>query len=470
MIADRSLFLVSALLVLLLGYAFFVSFSETAARDERLQGLAVQQEQKLSALAEQIQRIESGLEMPSAFTNPLNPALVGSGRGALYAIMPGGVLSPLALGQSDMLSDHYRVSTRNKTTFMYQTENENPWNLLTGRFDPVFVLVYLLPLFIFAVSYNLVSLEKEQGTLRIQLSHPVTLQALMFAKLSARMTPVLVVTILAVVLPFLALRGDAVVMSGQLPQSIAALLIVLAYGLFWFMLALFVNSFGFSSASNALILVGAWVFLVLVAPVILNVFVSRVSPVPSRIELATETRLVTIDGLNRYHELLSSDYRHVQDPSMLVSHDGSFDIPERLQAFYLINKSVDEKIGKLLANFEARLFVQQELVERFGFISPSILAYEGLVSLAGTGTGRYQHFTKQVNKYHRQWKEFFEPRITSGQVMTVADLREMPRFSWQELDLELLLAGSLTKAIQIFLVAVLLFVFGLWRLSKVTVL
>ena len=468
MVADRSLFLVSLLLIFLLGYALFIGFTATDVREERIRELAVQQEQKLSATAKQISLIESGREMPTAFSNPLNPALLGSGQGALHAVMPVSPLSPIALGQSDMLPDHYRVSIRNKTTFMYQTENENPWNLLTGRFDPVFVLVYLLPLFIFAVSYNLVSSEKEQGTLRMQLSQPVTLQLLMIAKLTARMVPVMIISILAITLPFLILRGTAVIASDQLLYGLVAVLIVLAYALFWFMLALFINSFGFSSAGNALILVGIWAFLVLVAPVLLNVYVSRVSPAPSRIELATETRLITIDGLNRYQELLSSDYRHVQESSMLLPQDGRFEVPERLQAFYLINKSVDEKVGTLLADFEMRLFAQQDLVERFGFVSPAILAYEGLLSIAGTGTRRYQHFTGQVNEYHQQWKDFFEPRITSGLAMTVADLGKLPRFTWRELDSGVVLIGSLMKALLIFLMVAVLFLLGLHNFAKAT--
>lgn len=469
MVADRSLVLVSTLLVLLLGYAFYVGLAETVSRDERVQELVLQQERKQSDTIETVKRIMSGQEKPDAFKNPLNPALVGSSLGGLYAIMPNSALSPLALGQSDLLPNHYKISNRNKTKFMYQTENESPWNLLSGRFDPVFVLVYLFPLFVFAVSYNLLSSEKEQGTLRMQLSHPVTLQMLMFGKLLARMVPVLGVVILTLLLLFLIMRWDAVMPENTL-HLIVAFIFILAYGLFWFALAFLINSFGFSSASNALILVGSWVFLVLVAPVLLNVFVSHVSPVPSRTQLATETRLVTIDGLNRYHELLSSDYRHVQAPSMLIASNGKFEVPGRLKAFFLINKAVDEKIEVLLDDFETSLRKQQDLVERFGFISPSILTYEGLVSLAGTGTRRYQHFKQQVNDYHQQWKDFFEPRIMSGEAMNVSDFRDLPRFSWQELDGHTLIVESLAKVSQILLVAVLLLFFGFGRLSKTNVL
>lgn len=470
MIADKSLILVCTLLTLLLVYAVFIGLSEAVSRDDRVRKLVSQQEQKQSGVIEQIQRIVSGHEKPDVFANPLNPALVGSGLGSFYAIMPSSALSPLALGQSDLLPDHYKVSTRNKTTFMYQAENESPWNLLTGRFDPVFVLVYLLPLFIFAISYNLLSSEKEQSTLRMQLSNSVTLQTLMLGKLFARLVPVLGVAILAIIVPFLIFRGDAVKLSGELPHLAVIILIIGAYGFFWFTVTFFVNSFGFSSASNAMILVGTWVFLVLVAPVLLNVFVSRMSPAPSRIELATETRLITIDGLNRYHELLSSDYRHIKDPSMLVPNDGKFEVPKRLKAFYLINKVVDEKIEILLGNFESRLRDQQDLVERFGFVSPSVLAYEGLVSLAGTGTRRYQDFKQQVNDYHREWKEFFEPRIMSGRIMTQADFEKLPRFTWQESDVSMLLAGGLIKALQIFLITIVLFALGFMRLAKADVL
>ena len=68
-------------------------------------------------------------------------------------------------------------------------------------------------------------------------------------------------------------------------------LLVGAYALFWFALVVAVNAFGASSATNAMVLVIAWVLLVLVAPVLLNLAVTQASPAPSRTELASATRV-----------------------------------------------------------------------------------------------------------------------------------------------------------------------------------
>ena len=58
-------------------------------------------------------------------------------------------------------------------------ELENPVNLMTGAFDIAFVVIFLLPIFILAISYDLLSSERERGTLAMILAHPISLKELM---------------------------------------------------------------------------------------------------------------------------------------------------------------------------------------------------------------------------------------------------------------------------------------------------
>src|SRR3546814_8041051 len=76
------------------------------------------------------------------------------------------------------------------------------WKLLSGQFDLAFVLVYMFPLFIFAISFNMLSVERDQGTLRMLLSQPLKLPHLVLAKTLVRAGFIIG---LAVLVPMLAL-------------------------------------------------------------------------------------------------------------------------------------------------------------------------------------------------------------------------------------------------------------------------
>ncbi|MGL5005185.1 MAG: ABC transporter permease, partial [Casimicrobium sp.] len=176
--ADRSLWIVGTLLTLLAAYALFNGLSDTREREALLASIHKQQADRVPAMRAQLQRVLSGAEKPDPFANPADPASIGSGGGGRHATMPYLALAPIAFGQSDMLPNYYRMTYRSKASFMDEGELENPWNLLSGRFDLAFVIVVLMPLAILALCYNLLSGEREQGTLRLLLAQPISVRTL----------------------------------------------------------------------------------------------------------------------------------------------------------------------------------------------------------------------------------------------------------------------------------------------------
>ena len=112
--ADRSLWAVCGLLALLLGFGLHNGLAETKAREAVLAGIQAQQPQREAALAQRLERVLAGTETPEPFANPADPASVGGGMGARTALLPYEALAPLALGQSDMQPNYYRVTYRSR--------------------------------------------------------------------------------------------------------------------------------------------------------------------------------------------------------------------------------------------------------------------------------------------------------------------------------------------------------------------
>jgi ABC-2 type transport system permease protein len=466
--AERSLWVVSALLLLLCAYALANGMADARSREAVLAGIERQQGERPAALKAQWQRVMDGAERPDPFANPVDPAAIGSGGAGRHAVMPYAALAPVAFGQSDLLPNYYRMSYRSKASFLDDGELENPWNLMTGRFDLAFVIVVLLPLVILALSYNLVSSERESGTLRLVLAQSISLRTLITGKLAARALLVLGVMLVATVAPLLALRPA--LWSAQALDLLPFIGLLLLYAAFWFALAVAINALNRSSAFNALVLMAAWVALVLVLPVCLNLAVQAASPAPSRTEFATQTRLVTIQGLNRYNELLSADYRYVAEPEVLKpGADGRFEVAARRRAHYLLGRDVDAELDALRERFDLQLRRQQTLVDRWSALSPAVVTFEGLAAVAGTGSARYLHFRQQVDDYHQRWKTHFESRVLDGRAMTLADFDALPVFAWRELPREKTVGPAAWRIVALLLPTML---FALWtwrRLARVAV-
>jgi ABC-2 type transport system permease protein len=460
---ERSLWLVGGLFLLLIGYALFNGMLQTRQRDQAQAALIAADAQARSGQLAQLGRIMAGTELPTPFGNPANPANMAGGLGAHYAAMPSAALAPVALGQTDLLASQFKVTHQSKVNFLHGNDIENPWHLLSGHFDLAFVIVYLLPLLIFALSYNLLSAEKEDGSLRLLLSQPLALPTLVAGKIAVRAAVLLGAAILVPLAVLLAAR------PGVLAAPAATLwwaLLVGAYALFWFMAVVAVNAFGRSSATNAMVLVIGWVVLVLVVPVLLNLAVTAASPAPSRAELATRTRVVTAQAMSDNAALLATDYTHVDRPEVLVPRNGRLETSGRAMANYRIQRQVDDTLQPELERFDAQQARQQALVARYSALSPAAVAYEGITSLAGTGQRRHSVFMAQITAYHQAWKDFFFPRIDGGLAMTEGDFSRIPAFHWQEEAAGSVQAHAARAVLQLLLPTLALLALALWRLRR----
>ncbi|MFT5435353.1 MAG: ABC-2 type transport system permease protein, partial [Myxococcota bacterium] len=254
-------------------------------------------------------------ELAGQKTGPLgakdarDPAWMGQEGAGRLATLPPAPLAPVAVGQRDLHPQAVRVTTDSHLTSERETETpmSGPTRLMTGAFDPAFLFVVLFPLVIIALSYELLSGERERGTLAMLLSQPVTQGSLVLGKAGARAIALCGVT-LVFALAGLLIAGADLTAPGALLQAALYALILVAWAIFWFAAAVAVNAFGSTSARNALLLVGLWLIIVVVAPGLIHVGVDAVYPAPSRIELMHEAREAArdveqeLDGLEGRHD------------------------------------------------------------------------------------------------------------------------------------------------------------------------
>jgi ABC-2 type transport system permease protein len=422
---DRTLWIVVALLAAMMAYGCWNGAAWIGFQQRTIAGALDEERERLSAMQRELALIEQGRAQPARFRDPGRPGWVGEFLGERYAVLPPLPLAALSIGQRDLYPYYFRVSTQSAHTFINEDEIENPFNLATGRFDAAFVIIYLFPLVILALGYNLLSGEKEDGTLALALAQPVRLGQIMTAKLLAR---ALVVIALAVALSIIgaALSGDGI--TGAAVSRVALWTLAVAlYGLFWFAAAAAVSARGRGSATNAVALAAVWLALVVIVPALLAVFVSWRHPAPSRLAFINAARDERRETAARARELLEEFFaaRPELRPAVLDKNDF-------MSGFYAAQFDRDKRLAPLAANYEAQLQRQNDLAARLRLLSPALVMQSALNDLAGSSFDRYARFVAQVHAFHREWQEFFLPKLFKRVRLSAGDYNHFPKFEYEE--------------------------------------
>jgi len=344
-----------------------------------------------------------------------------AGRGSV-AVLPPAPLPLLAVGQTDLTPGHESVVLwKLAASADNRSELENPSHLLAGRFDLAFVLVWLYPLFLLALLFDLLAGDREAGTLRLALAQGATPGRWMVHRALARALPILALALAATLV-----AGFFGGSGGTFARVLMSAAVVLAYGLFWAALAVAVNVVSRSAAGAATALGAAWVLIVLIAPTLLNVAVESLHPTPSRPELIAAGRQASGDAEKRGGELLNSFYR---DHPELAPPGEQADLAAQ---HLTVQSEVGRALDPVRQKFDQQLARQQTAVGRWRFLSPAIAMHEALTDLAGTGYWRHRAFREQVNEFKKTVSDFYTPKIHRREGLTLSDAERLPRFGFRE--------------------------------------
>jgi len=334
-----------------------------------------------------------------------------------YAVHHPTPWASLSLGQRDVNPYYVKLRLLGLQGQLHASENVNPAKVLSGNFDLAFVLVYLFPLFITALSFNVLSSEKEQGILPLLLAQPVPPAVVVAAKLAFRLGVVLV---LVLGLSVVAMLWAEVPLDSRVAGWLA---LVVLYCLFWFGVAFLITAWQRNSAFNAVALVGVWLLLVVLVPGLLNVYVTASRPVPQGIELTVKQREEIHGGwdkpktatMNRFFAL----YPQWRDTAT---------IKERFvwRWYYAFQHLGDKSVEPLVAAYTIGLRQRYELVESLSWLSPAINAQTSLNALAGTDLPAHLAFQQSATRYHDALREFYYPCLFNKVAFTHADYAKEP--------------------------------------------
>ena len=401
--------------VLLIAAALWSGSTFQQARD-------AQAEASVSRSLEKREQQKATFRAEESGTTPQNPWWPSEPTRADWnAARPSGPLAGLTVGQEDLypLSGPVSLWITRPDTLFRKYQFDSPLVLAAGRFDATFVVLLLLPLLVLVLSYDLVAQESETGRIRLMLAQAGEAWRPLMRRFLLRLSPV--VAALAGIAIFGLVLGWPV---GRLALWLLAATLYLAL---WAGGALWIGTLPYRRAALAMIGLGAWLFVGVIAPGLVLGLSRALVPAPSSFALINEARTAEGEANRRMFELLQI-YVH-DHPEMLDGKPTEDDWSAKL---YLVQQEVTRAIELLRTEHRSRIARQHELAERFRFLSPALLAQHVFATTAGSDAARQQSYVEQTEAFLRRWQETLSPLIFRRQRLTAADIDTLPCFEFRE--------------------------------------
>lgn len=311
-------------------------------------------------------------------------------------------LAALSIGQRDINPSVKSLTIRNLEAQQYDTDLYNPANLLLGNLDLGFVLIYLFPLVIIALTYNTLSGEKENGTWSLLAVQSGNTTRLLLQLFSLRCASILTI--------FVMLMAAAALLV-PLPLN-AALLAFFGLGLlylfFWFALSFWVITWQKSSAVNAVSGLAIWVLLTIVAPAVVNNYLMNKYPVPEALDNAVLQR-------KGYHEKWDMDkqvtmdkfYAHYPQFKKYALPGGEFS----WLWYYAMQQMGDDDARQSSEALKQKLNSRETASRNIARFIPTLHLQWQLNNLAQSGLHNHLQYLDSASRFHEKKRLYFYPKI-----------------------------------------------------------
>lgn len=347
------------------------------------------------------------------------------GRACYYLTQPTAHVplpeAALSLGQRDLHSYHQVVRLRSLYSSLFDSGFFNPSQVAAGHFDLSFVLVYLLPLLVIAVTFDLLSGDRERRTLPMLRASNLPLGKLVLGRLAVRF---LLMTALCSGLVLASLIACGAPGAAFLPWLLASL----AYLTFWFSLAALVCGMGWSSARNAGTLLGLWTLLTVLGPALLNLALPR-DATSSGAAISIRVRQVINNGWDIDKETTAKaaverDRRYQDAPVVQEKYSWSW--------YFAMHDAGDAAVEEMAGDYFDGLEENYQRSVAWSFLLPPVRLQLLLDEFSGTDLKSHLDYYRYVEQSRLRMRDKFLPRVFAEETLSKKEFLQLH----EELPLE----------------------------------
>jgi ABC-2 type transport system permease protein len=321
-------------------------------------------------------------------------------------------INAISIGQSDVNPSLQSVTIRALEGQKYDPDFKNPSLLMTGNLDVGFVIIYMFPLVLIAMTFNLYSEEKELGTWPLIAMQTSNKSSFLFKKLMIR---VLFTLFILAMLLFAA----SAYLQIPLDQNFWAIsLQSILYLCFWSAVCLWIISLFKSSMFNALTLISIWVVLTILIPAIANNYLIQKHQIPDALRVMIEQR----DG---YHEKWDLE-KNAAMTGFLKAYPQfeKYAVPEAEFSwiwYYAMQHMGDVSAKNTTNEMMEKVMLRNTISEKIALFVPTIHAQLSLNNLAGTDMMSHFEFLTALKKFHEHLRLEFYNKIFDNMPANVID-------------------------------------------------
>jgi len=180
-----------------------------------------------------------------------------------YAIKQPTALLPLGIGQTEQYG-YYKQVTNWSSTYDNDMVEElsNPERLLNGNIDFSFLLIFLLPMLLIILTYDIYGLEQDLNFDKLVHVQTGSTQKWIMARLNFYTMLLLFTVVLFIVTT--AVMNDA--FEGHFSQIISLILLSTVYIIFWAVTFYFIITKSKGSSAQAFLMISVWLLLCVLIP------------------------------------------------------------------------------------------------------------------------------------------------------------------------------------------------------------
>jgi ABC-2 type transport system permease protein len=420
----RSYTLLLLFIIYLVAGSFSLYYGHGLATERKLAIENIQQDYqfRLDSMANTLRMADTSTAAGKTTVRTLSEPAVVQYRLKAEALLPPAPFALLSVGISDMAG--YRNTADINWRYAPGEEKiSNPLKLLTGNFDLSFFLIYIIPLIVASLNYNLVSREKEERTLPLLRLQCNNLSLFLVIRVASRWLLLwllfIILTITGLLLPG---AGHITVPMFLYWAAITALYIGI-----WSGLSFIIVSLNQSSALNAFALLTTWIMLLILLPAACSLLQASNRQAPGRMAAVASAQRETEWAVWELpkKQLLDSFYAAYPAYKDALAYDTSPGSGRRSMAYYHL---LQLRMDRFTLEDEQQRQQQQQGLAVTYIINPAVYTQSLCNEVAGTDVADYLYFNTRVKCFHQQWKQFFYDYAFKSRRFTPAAYYTVPRF------------------------------------------
>ncbi|NQX84968.1 MAG: DUF3526 domain-containing protein [Flavobacteriaceae bacterium] len=316
------------------------------------------------------------------------------------------------VGTTIFLEAHYR----NEAQFSAAADQTGTSRF--GELTPDFILLFLIPLLIILLGYNIFTKEKEQGTLFLLKSSGASINQLTLGKWLSLFIPIFLCTTIVFIIAGILLSNLNDYGTFSWTSLISMWSIYIGFYIVFINIVMLISYVSKRSGLSLVIALSVWIFTCLVTPKIASTLAENKYPYPTRQEfqaMVTKDKKQGLDGHNTWNEeaqLLKEKVLKEYKVDSLHQLPFNFD-------GYRMQKGEEYQAAiysKHYNNLKAQYENQNKTYKTLAAISPFLPTRFLSMSIAQTDYATHWHFSDAAEQYRIQTQKFLNDNFAQNSV------------------------------------------------------